>query len=104
AVVGVYSHSLTAHKFCGRKGIGALYVRETARPRIAPIQFGGGHERGLRSATLPTHQLVGCAVAASCAADQAARADAHLRNLGARLRRELESIAGVEFNGASEPR
>ena len=57
--LGVDFLSLTAHKFYGPKGIGALYVRESARPRIAPMQFGGGHERGLRSGTLPTHQIVG---------------------------------------------
>ena len=57
--LGVDFLSLTAHKFYGPKGIGALYVRESARPKIAPIQFGGGHERGLRSGTLPTHQIVG---------------------------------------------
>ena len=51
--------SFTAHKFYGPKGIGALYVREAARPRIAAVQFGGGHERGLRSGTLPTHQVAG---------------------------------------------
>ncbi len=65
--LGVDFLSLTAHKFYGPKGIGALYVRESARPKIAPIQFGGGHERGLRSGTLPTHQIVGLGVAAAIA-------------------------------------
>lgn len=96
--------SFTAHKFHGPKGVGALYVRESARPRVAPIQFGGGHERGLRSGTSPTHQIVGFGVAATLAAEQGARDHAHLRDLGARLRRELESIGGVELNGATEPR
>ena len=57
--LGVDFLSLTAHKFYGPKGIGALFVRESARPRIAPLQFGGGHERGLRAGTLPTHQIAG---------------------------------------------
>jgi cysteine desulfurase len=99
AEAGVDFLSFTAHKFHGPKGVGALYVRESARPRIAPIQFGGGHERGLRSGTLPTHQLVGFGAAARLAREQGARDAAHARDLTARLRRELESIPGVEFNG-----
>jgi cysteine desulfurase len=90
--------SLTAHKFYGPKGIGALYVRESARPAIAPVQFGGGHERGLRSGTLPTHQIVGLGLAAQIAREQVAGDAAHARDLGARLCRELEAIEGVEFN------
>jgi cysteine desulfurase len=90
--------SLTAHKLHGPKGIGALRVRERARPRVAPIQFGGGHERGLRPGTLPTHQIVGFGVAASLARESLARDAAHARDLVARLRRELEGIPGVEFN------
>jgi cysteine desulfurase len=91
--------SLTAHKFYGPKGIGALYVREAARPRIAPIQFGGGHERGLRSGTLPTHQIIGMGVAASLARASLDRDAAHARDLSMRLCRELESLGGVEVNG-----
>jgi cysteine desulfurase len=100
--LGVDLLSLTAHKFYGPKGIGALYVRERARPRIAPIQFGGGHERGLRSGTLPTHQLVGFGVAATLATANLARDAAHARDLAARLCRELESIPGIEFNSQPE--
>jgi cysteine desulfurase len=90
--------SFTAHKFYGPKGIGALFVREAARPRVAPIQFGGGHERGLRSGTLPTHQLVGFGVAATLAQEALAHDAAHARDLAERLWRELESVPGVEFN------
>jgi cysteine desulfurase len=90
--------SLTAHKFHGPKGIGALYVREAARPRIAPIHFGGGHERGLRAGTLPTHQVVGLGTAAALSRAQGAADAAHGRDLGNRLKRELEGIAGVSFN------
>jgi cysteine desulfurase len=96
--LGVDFLSLTAHKFYGPKGIGALYVRERARPRIAPVFFGGGHERGLRSGTLPTHQIIGMGVAVSLAAEQRERDAAHARDLAARLTRELETIPGVEFN------
>jgi cysteine desulfurase len=98
--LGVDLLSLTAHKFHGPKGIGALYVRERARPRIAPILFGGGHERGLRSGTLPTHQLVGLGVAAELAREQGAADAAHASDLAARLVREIESIPGVEFNSS----
>jgi cysteine desulfurase len=102
--LGIDFLSLTAHKFYGPKGIGALYVRESARPKIAPVQFGGGHERGLRSGTLPTHQIVGFGVAAEiCRAEGAADA-AHARDLATRLWRELEPIPGIEFNGHREHR
>jgi cysteine desulfurase len=100
--LGVDFLSLTAHKFYGPKGAGALYVRERARPRIAAIQFGGGHERGLRSGTLPTHQLVGLGVAASLAREFLARDAAHARDLVSRLRRELETIPGIELNSRDD--
>ncbi len=90
--------SFTAHKIHGPKGIGALYVRETARPKIAPILFGGGHERGLRSGTLATHQITGFARAATLAVEQRAADAANASALRARLTRELEAIPGVIFN------
>ncbi len=102
--LGVDFLSLTAHKFYGPKGIGALYVRESARPKIAPIQFGGGHERGLRSGTLPTHQIVGLGEAAGIALAEGAADAAHARDLAARLWRELEPIPGIQFNGHREQR
>jgi cysteine desulfurase len=96
--LGVDFLSFTAHKFYGPKGIGALYVREGSRPRIGAVTFGGGHERGLRSGTLPTHQVVGFAAAAALARTQGAADAAHARDLAQRLARELESIPGVSFN------
>jgi cysteine desulfurase len=104
AQLGVDFLSLTAHKFYGPKGIGALYVRESARPKIAPIQFGGGHERGLRSGTLPTHQIVGLGAAAAIARAQGAADAAHARDLAGRLWREIEPIPGVAFNGHRDQR
>jgi cysteine desulfurase len=68
--------SFTAHKLYGPKGIGALVVRERARPRIAPIVFGGGHERGLRPGTLPTHQIAGFGAAAEIASAERCDDDA----------------------------
>jgi cysteine desulfurase len=100
--LGVDFLSFTAHKFYGPKGIGALYVRESARASIAPIQFGGGHERGLRPGTLPTHQIVGIGIAAEVARVQGAADAAHARDLAERLWRELEPIEGVTFNGDRE--
>jgi len=97
--LGVDFLAFTAHKFYGPKGSGALYVREAARPRIAPIQFGGGHERGLRSGTLPTHQIAGFGAAAALVRSQGEGDAAHARDLAARLRRALESLPGVIFNG-----
>jgi cysteine desulfurase len=90
--------SLTAHKIYGPKGIGALYVRESARPKIAPILFGGGHERGLRSGTLATHQIIGFARAAVIAAERLADDARHAHALRARLTGDLEGIPGVLFN------
>jgi cysteine desulfurase len=102
--LGIDFLSLTAHKFYGPKGIGALYVRESARPKISAIQFGGGHERGLRSGTLPTHQIAGLGAASAIAQAEGAADAAHARDLAARLWRELEPIAGAAFNGHREHR
>ena len=93
--LGVDFLSFTAHKFYGPKGIGALYVRENSRPRIAAVQLGGGHERGLSSGTLPTHQIAGFAAAAGLARKQGDADAAHARDLAGRLERELETIPGV---------
>ena len=97
--LGIDFLAFTAHKFYGPKGIGALFVREASRPKIAPIQFGGGHERGLRSGTLPTHQIVGFGTAAELARAQGAGDAAHARDLALRLWHQLEPLPGVIFNG-----
>ncbi|NIE62418.1 aminotransferase class V-fold PLP-dependent enzyme [Burkholderia sp. Ax-1719] len=68
--MGIDLLSMSAHKVYGPKGIGALYVSREAAARIAPQMHGGGHERGLRSGTLATHQIVGMGVACALAAQQ----------------------------------
>jgi cysteine desulfurase len=98
ATLGADLLSFTAHKIYGPKGIGALYVRESARPRIAPTLFGGGHERGLRSGTLATHQILGFARAATLMREQGGADAVSSRELQRRLRRGLEDIPGAIFN------
>jgi cysteine desulfurase len=90
--------SFTAHKIHGPKGIGALYVRESARPKIAPILFGGGHERGLRSGTLATHQIAGFAAAATLAVQEGVQDAAAAHGLRDRLMAALASMPGVVMN------
>lgn len=103
AASGVALLSFCAHKLGGPKGIGALYVQRRPRPALQPLVFGGGHERGLRSGTPPTHQLVGfgaaCALASAALADEPAR----IRELRERLWRGLQSAAPLWRNGAPEP-
>ncbi len=70
--------SLSGHKFYGPKGVGALYVRRQPAVHLEAIIHGGGHERGMRSGTLPTHQLVGIGLAAEMAAAQMADDQQHI--------------------------
>jgi cysteine desulfurase len=95
--------SLTAHKFYGPKGIGALYVRSGARTHLQPIVFGGGQERGLRPGTLPTHQIVGFGVACDLARGGLAAEHARLAGLRERLWRGLATVGGVYANGEDAP-
>lgn len=96
--------SLSAHKVYGPKGIGALYVRRKPRIRLEAQMHGGGHERGMRSGTLPTHQIVGMGEAFRLAklemADEAKRVQA-LRD---RLYNGVKDIEAVYVNGSIEHR
>ncbi len=91
--------AFSAHKIYGPKGIGALYVRESARPRIAPVMFGGGHERGLRSGTLATHQIAGFGLAAELIAAERDQERDRCTSLRDRLWHALEAIGAVYLNG-----
>ncbi len=97
--------SLTAHKVYGPKGIGALYVRRKApRVQLAPQLHGGGHERGLRSGTLYTPQIVGFAKAVSLGMEQMAVEAERLRGLRDRLYNALLTLEGIQLNGHSSQR
>ncbi len=96
--------AFTAHKLYGPKGVGALYVRESARPLISAVTFGGGQERGLRPGTLATHQIAGFGVACELAANTLAQESPRLEQLRERLWRGLERLGGVHLNGAAAPR
>jgi cysteine desulfurase len=103
ATLGADFISFTAHKMHGPKGVGALYVRESARPRIAPVMFGGGHERGLRSGTLATHQLAGFACAAEIARGERATDAVRIDGLRSQLMSGLADIPGVILNTRPGP-
>ena len=91
--------SLSAHKSYGPKGIGALYVRRKPRVRIEAQMHGGGHERGMRSGTLPTHQIVGMGEAYRLAKEHMASENARIRALRDRLLDRLADIPEVIVNG-----
>ncbi|WP_194756994.1 IscS subfamily cysteine desulfurase [Aliidiomarina indica] len=90
--------SISAHKMYGPKGIGALYVRRTPRVYLSAQMHGGGHERGMRSGTLPTHQIAGFGKAADLAVAEMATESERLNGLRRRLWNGLKSIPGVVLN------
>ncbi|HSV36550.1 MAG TPA: IscS subfamily cysteine desulfurase [Ramlibacter sp.] len=96
--------SMTAHKTYGPKGIGALYVRRKPRVRLEAQIHGGGHERGMRSGTLPTHQIVGMGEAFRIAKAEMAESNAKARALQRRLLDGLKDIEQVFINGNLEKR
>ena len=91
--------SFSAHKTYGPKGMGALYVRRKPRMRIEAQIHGGGHERGMRSGTLPTHQIVGMGEAFRLAKMHMATEPVRMRTLRDRLLAGLETIEQVYING-----
>ncbi|MGA1041034.1 MAG: IscS subfamily cysteine desulfurase [Burkholderiaceae bacterium] len=96
--------SFSAHKTYGPKGIGALFVRRKPRIRLEPLIHGGGHERGMRSGTLPTHQIVGMGAAFALAKAEMATENERIRMLRDRLWKGLSEIEAVYLNGDLEAR
>ena len=96
--------SLSAHKMYGPKGIGALYVRRAPRVRLEAQMHGGGHERGMRSGTLPTHQIVGMGEAARIATEEMAAEAERLKALRQRFWEGIRDIGEVRVNGDLEQR
>lgn len=96
--------SLSAHKIYGPKGVGALYVGPRAEQRVLAQIHGGGHESGLRSGTLATHQIAGMGTAFELAAQLLPLETAHLARLNARLCEHLAQIPGVNANGCANSR
>jgi cysteine desulfurase len=95
--------SLASHKTYGPKGIGALYVRRKPRVRLEAQMHGGGHERGMRSGTLPTHQIVGMGEAFRIAREEMAQDNSKARALQQRLLAGLKDVEQVFINGTMEP-
>jgi cysteine desulfurase len=96
--------SFSAHKTYGPKGIGALYVRRKPRARLEAQMHGGGHERGLRSGTLPTHQIVGMGEAFRLAREEMAGELPRIRALRDRLLAGISDIEAIYVNGDMEQR
>ncbi|MGQ3890411.1 IscS subfamily cysteine desulfurase [Legionella sp. CNM-4043-24] len=96
--------SLSGHKNYGPKGIGALYVRRKPRIRLQAQTFGGGHEGGLRSGTLPVHQIVGLAEALSLSESMREQEQPRLLAMRRRLWEGIRHLPGIQLNGHPEQR
>ena len=96
--------SFSAHKIYGPKGIGALYVRRKPRVRLEAQMHGGGHERGMRSGTLATHQIVGMGEAFRIATEEMAAEEVRIRQLRDRLWDGLKGMEEVYLNGDFDQR
>jgi cysteine desulfurase len=96
--------SFSAHKIYGPKGMGALYVRRKPRIRLEAQMHGGGHERGLRSGTLPTHQIVGMGEAFRIAREEMTQDNERIRTLRDRLLKGIRDMEEVYINGDLEQR
>lgn len=96
--------SLSAHKFYGPKGIGALYVRRTPQVHLTAQMHGGGHERGMRSGTLATHQIVGMGEAAKLVLANRPDEPEKLTRMHQKLWQGLSDLPGVYLHGDAEQR
>ena len=104
AAVKVDLMSFSAHKTYGPKGIGALFVRRKPRVRLEAQMHGGGHEKGFRSGTLPTHQIVGMGEAFRLAREEMATENERIRMLRDRLLAGVQDLEEVYVNGDLEHR
>jgi cysteine desulfurase len=96
--------SLSAHKNYGPKGIGALYLRQKPRVRIAPLIFGGGHENGLRAGTLATHQIVGMGEAFALSEKSREAEQARILQFRNKLWNGIKHLPGIILNGDPDQR
>ena len=96
--------SLSAHKVYGPKGIGALYVRRKPRVRLEAQMHGGGHERGFRSGTLPTHQIVGMGEAFRIANDEMESDNLRIKTLRDKFWNQIKDVEEIYLNGDLENR
>ena len=102
--IGADLLSVSAHKAYGPKGAGALYLRGSPKSRLEPLIHGGGHEWGMRSGTLATHQVVGMGEAFQIAVAELAAEAVRLRALRERLWEGIVGLGGVHLNGDAERR
>lgn len=96
--------SMSGHKIYGPKGIGALYIRRQPQVDLIPLIHGGGHERGFRSGTLATHQIVGMGEACRILKENFTAETTRIRELRDRLKKKLLSLPGTSLNGSEEQR
>lgn len=96
--------SVSGHKVYGPKGVGALYVSHHPRVQLEPIIHGGGHERGMRSGTLATHQIVGLGEALRIAREEMSQDVSHMRSLRDRLLDGIKDIEEIYINGDMQHR
>lgn len=96
--------SLAAHKIYGPKGAGALYLRKKPRVRVEPLIHGGGHEQGMRSGTLPVHQLAGMGEAFAIAARELTHDHEHVSKLNSQFLAQLKNIDNLIVNAEHAPR
>lgn len=96
--------SFSAHKNYGPKGVGALYVRHKPRIRLQPQSFGGGHENGLRSGTLATHQIVGMGEAFALTESFREEEQARILSYRQRLWNGIKHLSGIQLNGHEQQR
>lgn len=102
--MGVDLLSLSAHKAYGPKGVGALFVRRKPRVRLTPLVYGGGHEQGIRSGTLATHQIVGMGEAFKIAKEEMKKDQDRILKLRNKLWEGISVLEAIQLNGDAQNR